>query len=457
MDLLHARPENCLPGTDNDCSVPFFHKHDIIVQRQREYTKNMPTSRATWQKLYHDVKSPLLNPAVVGFNVNLDRIITVTPALLQSPLLSHPDFLELRSRLLHSMKTSTAAEWFVTDPAQYRRFTRVFAEGPLVIGGQAGIAAVHLVSIGVPDVLCMTHSAGQETGKILADAKVSVLDISPERRNIRDSVHLVFEYSSGLVPADEGVIPRSNRFIASPACDPESALIPENVLDAVIARISVYNRVFLSGYQYLMQDEEFLRAAAQILQIKKDSPQTRVHVECVSVTDDSVIGRFARYILPAADSIGLNEHELLLLLHHLFPQERAYGLSENLSPVQLVTGALDVCRMSGLKRLHLHTFGYYVLVLKRDGMPSDKSFNALLFASLAAANAAQGHSREISPLGLRALEQVEDAFGPAHSPGVFFTGVHTVMVIPTIIASGILKSSGLGDILSSTAFVADDF
>lgn len=412
----------------------------------------------TWQKLYQDIRSPQLNPAVVGFNVNLDRIITVTPALLQSPLLTRPDLFELRSRLLHSMQTCTAEEWFVTDRSRYQQFTRVFSDsGSLAIGGQAGIAAVHLSSIGVPDVLCITHSAGPETGRILINAGVNVLDINPKRTDPLDSIHLVFEYPPGLVPVAEGVVPRNNRFIASPACDPESALIPRDSGDAVVSRVSLYTRAFLSGYQYLLHAREFARAADLILRMKKNTTRMRVHIECVSVTDDAVIEGFARYILPAADSIGLNEHELLLLLHHLCPQDPSYGIPENLSPVQLVKGALLVCRKSGLRRLHLHTFGYYVLVLRNDCAHPDVSLNALLFASLTTARAAQGSSTDISPVGIGALKQVEDAFGPPRSPGIFLVDTHTVIVIPTIIAHTITKSSGLGDILSSTAFVADQF
>lgn len=412
----------------------------------------------TWQKLYRYVRTPQLDPAVAGFNVNIDRIIPVTAALLKSPLLCQPDLAELRARLLHSMETCTAEEWFVTDPARYQRFTRVFAgTGSLSIGGQAGIAAVHLSSIGVPEVICITHSAGPETGKILASAGVRVLAINPGTTGPADEIHLVFEYPPGLVPLAPGVIPRNNRFIASPACDPASALVPEEIAGKVISTISRYTRVFLSGYQYLSHDSEFVRAADQILHMKNQNPSMRVHVECVSVTDDAVIGGFARHILPVADSIGLNEHELLLLLHHLCPQEPAYDSSGHLSPGELVRGALLVCKKSDVRRLHLHTFGYYVLVTKKESACPDDSFNALLFASLTTVNAAQGSTTEISPVGLSALEQIEETIGPCQSPGVFVSGTHRVMVIPTIIAHNITKSSGLGDILSSTAFVADRF
>ena len=412
----------------------------------------------TWQKLYQKVRPPLLNPLIVGFNVVLDRIIPVTPALLKSSLLNQPDLSELRSRLLHSMHTCTAEEWFVTDRELYEKYTRIFADtGNLVIGGQAGIAAVHLASIGVPNVLCIAHSVGPDTGTILRKAGVGVLDIKGGVGNSSDTTHLVFEYPPGLVPVADGIVPRNNRFIASPVHEPESVLIPENSRDMFMTGIFQYTRAFLSGYQYLQTEEEFALAAEQILLMKKNNDPMRIHLESVSVTDDAVIGGIIRHILPVADSIGLNEHELLLLLHHLHPYDDEYGIFGTLSPVQLVKGAIKVSRICDLKRLHLHTFGYYVLVLRKDCAHPAVSLNAMLFASLAAAHAAKGTCTDISPVGICAFEQIDDAFGPQRSPGIFLIDRYTIIIIPTIIAQNITKSSGLGDILSSTAFVADQF
>lgn len=83
--------------------------------------------------------------------------------------------------------------------------------------------------------------------------------------------------------------------------------------------------------------------------------------------------------------------------------------------------------------------------------------NALLFASLATAHAARGCCTDISPVGIGVLDQVGDTFGPHISPGIFLVDAYTIIIIPTIIAHNSMKSSGLGDILSSTAFVADQF
>ena len=411
-----------------------------------------------WQELYRNVLPPKLNNTLVGFNANLDRVITVTSEIIQSPTFRLAELSELKTRLLYSMQHCRAEEWYVTDDLQYNVFTNLFSDtGTLAIGGQAGIAAVYLASIGIPKVVCVAPSIGMDIAKILKKAGVLVVNDNSGSMNRADTTHLVFEYPPGLVPLAEGAVARNNRFIVSPVHGPESVLIPENSMDNVLSEISSCNRAFLSGYQYLQTDEQFALAADQIQVMKKNNDQMRIHVEFVSVTDDAVIGGVLQYILPVADSIGLNEHELLLLLHYLEPWNPEYGISAILSPVQLVKGAIEVCRKRGLRRLHLHAFGYYILVLRTDRAHPPASRNALLFASRATAHAAQGSCTDISPAGIDALEQVDDTFGPYISPGIFPVDAYTVVIIPTIIALNIRKSSGLGDILSSTAFVADQF
>jgi ADP-dependent phosphofructokinase/glucokinase len=435
-----------------------FNQSFEIKQHQKRIQGNFFMDESIWKELYDNISSVPLNSTIVGFNVNLDRIITVTPELLSSPLFNLPILSELRSRLLHSMQTCTAEEWFVTDPHMYQQFTRLFADyGHLVIGGQAGIAAVHLATIGISNVICITHSPGPDTKKILTDAGVHLLDLKKESEPSSDTIHLIFEYPPGLVPLVKGVTPRNNRFIASPAHTPESVLIPCERMDAFSQWIAQYTRAFLSGYQYLQTDEEFSNAADQCRLMKKNNNRMRVHVECVSVTDNKIINGFIHHILPVADSIGLNEHELVLLLNSLNSNNEEPGIFEILSPVQLVKGALLICKKSGLKRLHLHTFGYYVQVTRNDCAHPEKSLKALLFAARAVAQAAQGTHTEISPAGISAIVEVDKTFGPQISPGIFRTRTHTIVMIPTIIAKDIKKSAGLGDILSSSAFVLDQF
>lgn len=414
--------------------------------------------KETWETMYRNVQAPRLQNVVVGFNVNLDRIITVTPELIQSPVFARPDLAILRSRLNRSMQHCTAEEWFVSDPSQYQLFTSAFSDnGRLAVGGQAGIAALHLSAIGVKRIVCAAPAIGSGAAGILLRAGVVIPDLSKGHADPAENTHLVFEYSPGLVPLADGAVPRNNRFIVSPVHDPKSVIIPKKSMELFLAQVAPCTRAFLSGYQYLRSRSDFVMAADQVHRMKKQNSGLRVHIECVSVTDEEILGGFVRHILPVADSVGLNEHELSLLLDFLDLSPLKGRKTGNLAPVQIAEGAIAICRNLGLKRLHLHTFGYYVLVLRRNCADPHESLNALLFASRVAAKAANGTSAEISVKGLRALGRIAGRYGPELSPGIFTADSFCVIMVPTIIARNIKKTVGLGDILSSTAFIADPF
>nr|WP_320161155.1 ADP-dependent glucokinase/phosphofructokinase [uncultured Methanoregula sp.] len=411
-----------------------------------------------WQELYRHIRSPRLENAVAGFNMNLDRIITVNRELLDSLHTLPGDFAMLHARLVHSMQYCTAEEWFVADRVQYCNFTRIFSTmGHPAVGGQAGIAALHLSRLGVQRVVCAAPFHGKESSALLKECGVIVPDFTPGIPDDGDKIHLVFEYPPGLVPVAPGVTPRNNRFIVSPVHEPASVLIPGSCMDLFLGEIGTCNRAFLSGYQYLRSDCEFETAASQIVRMKDRNASLRVHIECVSATGEEVTQGFVRHILPVTDSLGLNEQELRYLLDHLGLFSTSPDFLPVLSPVQSMEGALALCQHLGLKRLHVHTFGYYILVIRRDASLAESSRNALLFASREVANAAQGTRARISADGIRAVAQARENFSREYSPGIFSAGTYAILVIPTMIAETISRTAGLGDILSSTAFVADSF
>ena len=243
----------------------------------------------------------------------------------------------------------------------------------------------------------------------------------------------------------------------SPVHEPASVLIPDQFMDRFLEEIFSCDREFVSGYQYLHTDREFTRAANQILRMKNRKSSLRVHIECVSATDANVIRGFIRHILPVTDSLGLNENELVLLMNHLPLSNLKVDDSGTLTPVKNIEAALALCKTVGLKRLHLHTFGYYILVIRGDVANALTSRNALLYASREVANAAMGTEIEISEHGIRVINAAAEAFQPGSSPGIFLAEPYVIVVVPTLIAKNVKKTVGLGDIISSTAFVADVF
>jgi ADP-dependent phosphofructokinase/glucokinase len=162
-----------------------------------------------------------------------------------------------------------------------------------------------------------------------------------------------------------------------------------------------------------------------------------------------------RHIIPNTDSIGLNERELGLFMRVLREPDPTAAVILPSSPVACVHDAIALADATGVPRIHLHTFGYYILILKSETKKPEVSRNALLFAARVTADTAGLGDRDLSREGLLAYAAVRKVFGPDETPGIFEVNNRVVIIVPTYISQNINKTTGLGDILSSTAFIAD--
>ncbi len=402
------------------------------------------TDLAFWEDLYRRTKKPDLHPALTGFNVNLDQILPVTRELLDPAGFCKGSLEEVRSRLTSSMQHYTAEEWIMEDRSLYERLSSCFAgTGTITLGGQAGIAAAHLARLGAPSVTCTAPSMGPEVARIIGESGVRVF--GDRRSSAADAVHYIFEYAPGLVPPARGAVIRNNRFIISPVKTADVTLLSDTALAALLPELAEGTRAFLSGYQYLKSDKEFSRAASQVQAIRDAGRDNRVHIECVSVTDPRVNAGIVRHILPVADSAGMNENELSLLLGHRVEP----------GPDHLVEGVLKLAKKTGLTRVHLHTYGVYLLVTHEKRARPDFSRDALLYAAAVTAAAARGTTTAVSPTGIAALRRITTLLGEEDALGMWSTRDYHIQAVPTLIASDSARTTGLGDILSSTAFVAD--
>jgi len=414
---------------------------------------------AEWEDLYRDVQGPEPEPVVTGFNANIDRIIPVTASLLSSlDTEAGPGFAVLRDRLLHSMRYCTADELFIGSREGFSRFLGFFADqGSRTLGGQAAIAAIQMHRIGMSPVTCVVPSAGPQLQKMLRTAGIRPVSFGPGTAEHPDIVHLILEHRPGLVSPAEGVVPRSNRFIVSPIHDPSAAIVPAGSEGHFLEQVAACSRAFLSGYQYLRTEGDFTAAAGQLRRIRTVHSRMRTHVECVSGLQPEILSLMLRHILPATDSIGLNEHELGMYTRVLGGPERPPSADIAAFAESLVNEAVALARATGATRVHVHTYGYFLAILDPDVTRPERSRDALVFAAREAAAAAGGGEAALSPEGLRAYEHIRSVFGPDEIPGVFRAGERVVVFVPTPIAPHVRRTVGLGDILSSTAFVADPF
>ena len=407
-----------------------------------------------WDELYGAVEKPAPVPVLAGFNANIDRLVALTPSLLHD-VREHAVSGEFLSRLIRSMRYCAADEFVVRDPSVFSRISASVppGTGTFALGGQAAIAAVQVHSLGMGPVTCVVPGAGPRTRGFLEEAGVLPLTF-PETGEVPDTVHIIFEHSPGLVPLADRVVPRSNRFIVSPTHDSSTVLIPKSREEEFLKQIGNCRRAFLSGYQFLKTEEEFREAAEQIRAIRGVDSRMRTHVECVSGISEAVLSFVLKHIFPVADSIGLNEQELDAFARVLDPK-KPDGIF--ISPMMIVRDALSLSRATGVPRLHLHTFGYYLAVLKPGTGTPESSRNGLLFAATEVAQAAGGDGLALAREGLHAYADLRAELGLDKPQGVFTVGDRIVVFVPTLISQKVKKTTGLGDVLSSTAFVADGF
>ena len=407
-----------------------------------------------WRTLYEHTSASLPECVFVGFNANIDRIIRVDD--LPPDAFSFPGGDELRRRLDKSIEHRAAQEWFVDDPAFYRRAVDAFnAHGHTEIGGQAGIAAVHLAGMGVPNVRCFVPGICRECASMLQNRGVVPLDGTVPPPCDERHTHLVFEYGGEGERIDATT--RANRFIASPKTHPGKPLFDAHALDRLPSLITRCTRGFLSGYQYLTTEEEFLEARRQLHAMRRASPSFRSHVECVTIDHEEILAMLTRWVLPEADSVGCNEQELRLILKSLGKELPPPPGGGQLDPAGLVEAVLTVHRCLGVQRLHLHTYGISVLVHTRPIHDPEGSRDALMGAARAACDRAGGDRRVLLPGIGDILRNATRSLSAPVMPGIYDEGGCMVMIVPALLSVPVRKTAGLGDTISSTAFVCDPF
>jgi ADP-dependent phosphofructokinase/glucokinase len=419
--------------------------------------RRLPTEareEETWLSLYEHTETPLPECVFVGFNANIDRIIRVED--LPPGAFSFPGGGKLRNRLDRSIERRAAQEWFVEDPAFYRRAVGAFEHcGHCAIGGQAGIAAVHLARMGVPVVRCFVPGICRECALMLENRGVVPLNgRNPPPCDARHT-HLVFEYGGEGTRPDAAT--RANRFIASPMAHPGKPLFDAHALARLPSLLSSCTRGFLSGYQYLASVEEFREARRQLHAMRRTSPSFRSHVEFVTIDHEEILAMLTRWVLPEADSVGCNEQELGLILASLGEEPPSPRGERQFDPADLVEGALLVHRRLGMQRLHLHTYGISVLVHAHPIRDPAGSRDALMVAARAACERAEGDRTGLLPGIGGIMKNAAQSLSPSELPGIYDEGDRRVMIVPALLSVPVRKTAGLGDTISSTAFVCDPF
>ena len=251
---------------------------------------------------------------------------------------------------------------------------------------------------------------------------------------------------------------------------------------------SLVDRAILSGYQYLTQEnvESWMTREQRMLQkLVSRNPELRLHLEFASISNQIVRKTIIEKLKSLIHSLGCNEVELATILHDLGETNAELAIVNNESVETIYEGMLIVKEKLGIKRFHLHTLSYHIVLIDPDyskNVTIESIQNAVLYSALigtAKTLVGEFTSRNIkdfeiqlatsSPVSYTGIKNLEKLAIKLKEDGEI-TDVKEFMyhgmiekehiwklIVPTqVTPSDQMKSTvGLGDSISSTAFVFD--
>jgi ADP-dependent phosphofructokinase/glucokinase len=465
-----------------------------------------------WKQQYTEAKTHFhttlsrIKGVILGFNVNLDKIIRITPEILEEILIAFesPDLFltkssppeinsveDLMCSLINTIKTGKADESLISSEDVCVWIENHFRILKTQIGGQAGIMSNLLPKIGVKNILLNLPFYSNEVTKLL-DSSIKIPDGHKktmdhrkqeyDNSKIEPISHYVFEFKEAIYQVGNKKIhcKRPNRFIASFDEVNSELKISKNFVDYSTSSIQSYSLAVISGFHLIKPEissqtySETLKPVTTLLRTwKKINPSLNIHLELTVTKNKKLRNTIIKEIFPLVDSIGMNEQELLLILEVQHPSIYK-TIKNNLNSINIFEGIFKVLEVFQDKHFILHNLGYYLSISKK--LNNEKMIQrkiSLLLASLfAAVRAEKGDlfslddlSNEViepSELGRQEIQILGNYFEKVFSKentlsttGMLKTSDFALITIPTIIVESPKILVGLGDTISLISVLFD--
>ena len=469
------------------------------------------------KEAFYNVKEtiPYLDGMFVAYNSNIDaikhlneedlsRLIRLfNEAEIQERIETYPreikDPVDFMARLLISMREGKAAEipTHTTDIHEWLKDHLGFDYARM--GGQAGIISNLLACLELKKVVAYIPWLSQEQAEYFVDTdnlvhpKVEdgkvILKHPREafKPNIGSKVNWILEYSKDLQVRCNGRdfrVPRDNRLIISSRPKWISLNMDRDVYEQLNSIFPI-DGAMLSGYQMIKEEyddgstyKDHVAHAVQVIEkLKSLNPELRIHVELTSI-QNRVIRKaiLTEIVAKHVHSLGLDTVEVANALNVLGHEELSYSVikKEENGITSLYQGAVQLLKDLSLERVHVHSLGFYICILKKGHPLTLKEHrDVLLFSStLAAAKALRGNIGNlkdaeaglevpISGDGIEALENFkvycvgrklctieEFEYGYLYGPD------HDAVIIPSKVVDRPKATVGIGDAISAGAFTA---
>ncbi|MFB1063260.1 ADP-dependent glucokinase/phosphofructokinase [Natrinema sp. H-ect4] len=432
-------------------------------------------------------------PVFVAYNANVDAIVRVDEDLESfldrpsdpgvdvppSPLKSKR---ELAAAIAHTMAAGQGDEIAMTDSFA----TILESELPpdsQQMGGQAGIMTNLLTALGTAPITYTYLLSERQSSMFehpeevryptVEDGQVSYVPLPEAVNTDRTKLNWVFEFREG----DEcfGVTATEDtRFIA--ASRPPEFDLTAGELDEAIDQVGEdVDGALLAGYHNLTPDhvadgyEETHRHAREVINRLRSGNDVDVHIEYAVTHDDDLRESMYNLILPEANVVGADTHELTMLHDDASLAVVAAPPSEatTFEPDEILDHyrMLEAVREElGIDCVQLHAMEYHLAVMESYHSP-EALRRGLEFAAVnAAAKAARGEitspddleiglEYEPSAMGCEAIELLADHLDETTEDGVL--EAPTVAACPNRVVDEPAGTVGIGDIVSSSSFILE--
>ena len=301
-----------------------------------------------WLEKYKVVPEQLnklseINSAVTAFNANIDAVLKISGLKLKKMIndlgMTLEDLENIEQTKIFTpqdvvkgifkcFKNGIAEEWITEEKPVYDWLNENIGYDRLQIGGQGGIVANALATLGIKNVVAHANSLPKLQAEqfVKKDNLVSFDEngsIKPayliNRENDIALIHWIIEFDREDTIEIEGKTfkcPKSNRFIAT--YDPLNLklIIDKPFMDYVQNNKTEY--VILSGFHALTSNNDGVNLVKNVVpelkKWKENSKDAVFHLEIASTQDFDVRKAIIYEIVPLMDSIGVNERETIDVL-----------------------------------------------------------------------------------------------------------------------------------------------
>ncbi len=292
-------------------------------------------------------------------------------------------------------------------------------------------------------------------------------------RTREDDVHLILEYDT-LSEWGQYVCPRANRFIMH---NDYSNMFLESLEPFVLALTSYRPTLVVVSALQMLDNFPFDAAKRtsklkQLGQLLASLPlSTKVHFEMASITESRLLHELLTYVVPYADSLGMNEQELANLysllefsnvttVTHSNPRV-AITLDQMRSVFEHLRTKKDPAHRP-LTRIHLHTLAHQSILISRNS--SWENINGAVAKASLTANRHVCASSWIDTTHSRLI--LDESFSVSTKPGshrmplieaapvsCWGESTHRICVAPNLVCTTVQQTAGGGDNISAAGLV----